>query len=161
MSASSAAGGYLSVRDTFRGRHVFITGASGFLGKTLVEKILREVPDVGGLYLLIRPRKGFSVDERMRQEVVQSEIFTRLRAERGAADFDAFVRAKVHAVPGELTHENCGMTPEWRARLYASIEIIMHVAAVVGMSVSRISTRMHLLVFVHRIDREIVVCVCV
>ena len=40
---------------------------------------------------------------------------------------------QVHAVPGELTHENCGMTPEWRARLYSSIEIIMHVAAVVGM----------------------------
>lgn len=41
--------------------------------------------------------------------------------------------AQVHAVPGELTHENCGMTPEWRTRLYSSIEIIMHVAAVVGM----------------------------
>jgi hypothetical protein len=116
----SGSGAVPSVRETFRGKHVLITGSSGFLGKCLVEKILREIPDIGGLHLLVRPRKGFSTYERMQQEIVQSEIFTNLRAQR--PDFDAFVKAKLHAVPGELTQENCGMSKVWihlnfRARL--------------------------------------------
>lgn len=67
----------------------------------------------------------------MRQEVVQSDIFMRLRAQLGAEGFEAMIKQKVHAVPGELTHEYCGMAPDMRDRLHNTIEIIMHVAAVV------------------------------
>ena len=44
--------------EFYRGRSVFITGATGFLGKVLVEKLLRSCPDIKAVYLLIRPKKG-------------------------------------------------------------------------------------------------------
>ncbi|CAI5527749.1 unnamed protein product [Closterium sp. Naga37s-1] len=37
------------------GKHVLITGATGFIGKVLVEKILLEQPRVGQMFLLIQP----------------------------------------------------------------------------------------------------------
>ena len=46
-----------TVRGTLEGKTLFITGATGFLGQPLVEKILRVAPGVDRLYLLIRPKK--------------------------------------------------------------------------------------------------------
>lgn len=51
--------------EFYRGRSVFITGATGFLGKVLVEKLLRSCPDIKAVYLLIRPKKGQDVSTRL------------------------------------------------------------------------------------------------
>ena len=45
----------LDIAGGLRGERIFITGATGFLGKVLVEKLLWSVPEVGKLLLLIRP----------------------------------------------------------------------------------------------------------
>ena len=44
-----------SIREFLSDRVIFLTGGTGFLGKALVEKILREAPEIRRLYLLIRP----------------------------------------------------------------------------------------------------------
>ncbi len=44
---------------------VFITGATGFMGKCLLEKILRSLPDVTQVMILVRPKRGKSMKERM------------------------------------------------------------------------------------------------
>lgn len=49
--------------NCFENQTVFITGATGFVGKVLVEKIL-QVCRVKKLYLLVRPKKGKSVADR-------------------------------------------------------------------------------------------------
>ena len=54
-----------TVPELFRHKDVFITGASGFLGRVLVEKLLRSCPDVGTLYLLLRPKKGVAPVDRV------------------------------------------------------------------------------------------------
>jgi fatty acyl-CoA reductase len=46
------------IGDTFKNRDIFITGGTGFLGKVLIEKFLRCLPEISQLYLLIRPKKG-------------------------------------------------------------------------------------------------------
>ena len=43
---------------------VLITGSTGFIGKALTEKLLRTCVTVSTIYLLIRPKKGQSCEER-------------------------------------------------------------------------------------------------
>jgi hypothetical protein len=47
----------LSVLETFHGKNVLITGGTGFLGKVIVEKLLRCVPNVGKIFLLVRAQR--------------------------------------------------------------------------------------------------------
>lgn len=63
--ATMAGGEYTSVKDFYRGRSIFITGGTGFMGKVLVEKLLRSCPGIKNIYLLMRPKKGQNVQQRL------------------------------------------------------------------------------------------------
>lgn len=62
-----------SIAEFYRGQTVFITGATGFMGKVLVEKLLRSCPDVDHLYLLMRPAKGKDVAARL-AEFIDNQV---------------------------------------------------------------------------------------
>lgn len=62
-----------SLPEFYAGRGIFITGATGFLGKVLVEKLMRSCPDIKALYLLIRPKKGKDSQERL-EEIFDSKV---------------------------------------------------------------------------------------
>jgi fatty acyl-CoA reductase len=42
----------------YEGQNIFTTGATGFLGKLLLEKLLHAFPDSRNIFLLVRPKKG-------------------------------------------------------------------------------------------------------
>lgn len=66
---------YATIPEFYRGRSVLVTGATGFMGKVMVEKLLRCCPDVDTLYLLVRPKKG--VDPKKRKEAfTSSQVIT-------------------------------------------------------------------------------------
>ena len=44
------------VRRYLRGKTVLLTGGTGFLGKVVVDRLLTCAPDIGRIYLLIRPQ---------------------------------------------------------------------------------------------------------
>lgn len=71
--ATMAGSEYTSVKDFYRDRSIFITGATGFMGKVLVEKLLRSCPDIKNIYLLMRPKKGQNVQERL-QELLNGPV---------------------------------------------------------------------------------------
>lgn len=60
----------------YAGRSIFITGATGFLGKVLIEKLLRSCPDVVEIFVLIRPKKGLSVNDRLKKILNNKVIST-------------------------------------------------------------------------------------
>lgn len=61
------------VDDMFTGRAVFITGGTGFMGKVLLEKILRTCNSVDTIYLLIRNKKGKEPRQRV-EEIFASPV---------------------------------------------------------------------------------------
>lgn len=55
----------VGVQEFYKGQTVLLTGATGFLGKAIIDKLLRTCPDVNKLYLLIRPKKGKDSQKRI------------------------------------------------------------------------------------------------
>lgn len=54
-----------TIPEFFQGKNIFVTGGSGFIGKVLLEKILRSCPDVGNIYILLRSKRGKDLKERL------------------------------------------------------------------------------------------------
>ncbi len=123
------------IADFLGGKTLFITGATGFLAKGLVEKVLCQVPEVGRIYLLIRPQRRpdrtvMSAQERLAREVFGSNAFARLRHRYGDR-FHGFVQEKVSPVAGDLTMDRLGLDAETHARLIKEVEIVINSAATV------------------------------
>ncbi|XP_055602545.1 putative fatty acyl-CoA reductase CG8306 [Uranotaenia lowii] len=112
-----------SVQSFYKNKNIFITGGTGFLGIAIVEKILRSCPDVGGIYLLMRPKKGKNVAERL-QEITTNAIFETLLQQ---VSDDIF--KKLHAVAGDVGEENLGLSLEDRSALAKTIDVVIHSAA--------------------------------
>lgn len=62
-----------TIPETFAGVDVFITGGSGFMGKVLIEKLLRSCPEIGHVFVLMRAKKGKSGHERV-NDLVQVPV---------------------------------------------------------------------------------------
>jgi fatty acyl-CoA reductase len=116
------------IASALEGRRIAITGATGFLGTALVERLIRSVPGCQ-LVLLVRPgRRG--AEERVRREVLRNDCFDRLRSELGD-DFDSETSRRVVAISGDVSRDGLGLSPEDAATL-ASCDVVVHSAAAVA-----------------------------
>ena len=113
-----------------RGQCILITGATGFLAKLLVEKVLYEQPDVGHLYLLIQPRGEQSAQQRL-DALLESPVFDRLRARYADAEggFALLAASKITAVPGNVAEEGLGLSPDDAHMLNTHVTVLINSAA--------------------------------
>lgn len=95
-----------SVRDWYKGKNVFVTGASGFLGIALLEKLLRTIPELGDVYLLLRPKKGKEIHERL-DEIKKNLIFEKLYETRSQDEVKRSVRDGVIGMSCTMVKEGC------------------------------------------------------
>ncbi|CAM0879225.1 unnamed protein product [Alopecurus aequalis] len=117
-----------SVVGYFRGKSILITGSTGFLGKVLVEKILRVQPDVKKLFLLIRASDIESAKLRIQNEVIGREIFQVLKQKHGVG-FDNFIDEKICPLVGDIMYEDFGLGISKHAELSEHIDVIVNSAA--------------------------------
>eukprot|EP00761_Pharyngomonas_kirbyi_P002199 gb/GECH01002203.1/.p1 GENE.gb/GECH01002203.1/~~gb/GECH01002203.1/.p1 ORF type:complete len:1156 (+),score=242.96 gb/GECH01002203.1/:1-3468(+) len=111
------------------GKSCFISGSTGFLAKVLVEKLLRD-SQIDKIYLLIRPKKQFSPNERLQRDIVDSPIFHRLKSELGTEEFTQLTK-KLIPVAGDVSHEKLGLSPEDREMIMENVHIMIHCAATI------------------------------
>lgn len=63
-----------SLTNFYKNKNIFITGSTGFVGVCLLEKILRTIPEHGVIYLLLRPKRGKEIGDRL-EEIKKNQIF--------------------------------------------------------------------------------------
>lgn len=81
------------VQKWYSGKNIFMTGGSGFLGVTLIEKIVRSMPDIGTIYLLLREKKGKPIQDRI-DDIKKNSVFESLYKTKTAEEVD-----RVHCGP--------------------------------------------------------------
>nr|ASV50723.1 fatty acyl-CoA reductase [Lissorhoptrus oryzophilus] len=112
----------VSIPNFFQNKKLFITGGSGFMGKVLIEKILRSCPDVSAIYVLLRPKKGKKLEERVK-EITDVALFDNLRIQRPEN------LKKIVPVFGDVSKLNLGLSLESTKQLKENINIVYHAAA--------------------------------
>lgn len=102
-----AEGAMSSVAAYYNGKSILITGATGFMGKVLMEKLLRSSPNVKAIYILVRPKAGQSMQNRVENMVnckVRILTLNRNKWELAAYKFN---NSQQHRVPGYSNPFHC------------------------------------------------------
>jgi fatty acyl-CoA reductase len=119
------------IADALAGKRIAVTGATGFLGTALVERLLRAVPDCE-LVLLVRAGRRSSAAQRVQREVIRNDAFDRLRADMGGAKaLDEVVARRIRVITGDVGRDGLGLSEADRAIL-AECDIVIHSAASVA-----------------------------
>jgi len=108
----------------YKGKNVFLTGGSGFLGKSIAEKLIR-VCDIGKIYVLIRPKKGKDTSQRL-QELFSSPEFLPLR-EAVPNYMD-----KIEGIHGDVSLPELGLSDQAKNTLIENCNVVIHAAATVN-----------------------------
>ncbi|KAI9556219.1 hypothetical protein GHT06_018793 [Daphnia sinensis] len=112
----------VSIQDFYSGRSVFVTGATGFMGKVLVEKLLRSCPGIDRLYLLIRPTSGKNTLVRL-QELINCKASEWLKQNQADA------LEKLIPINGDVSLPDLGLSLSDIQELSDNVSIVFHSAA--------------------------------
>ena len=134
VEAASRAKGPLSPSRVFRGKQIVVVGGTGFLGKVWVAMLLDRFPELGKMYLVVRPKQGQSVEERFWAQIASSPVFDPIREKHPGPAFEAFLRDKVVPIPGDVTNHELGLPESLLAELQGRIDAVVNVAGVVDFS---------------------------
>ena len=101
---------------------VLLTGATGFVGKVVLEELLRrrEELDIERVLVLVRARDLAHATARLRADVITSPCF---------AAHPRGWEARVEPLPGDVTRPALGLAPEARARVAGEVTHLIHCAA--------------------------------
>ncbi|KAH9645170.1 hypothetical protein HF086_005715 [Spodoptera exigua] len=113
--------GTSSVQQFYHGSTAFMTGGSGFLGKQLIEKLLRATK-ISKIYVLLRCKKGKTVQQRL-EETLKDPLYDKLREQQ--PDFVD----KVVAIPGDVSELKLGLSEKDWNTIADEVDLIFHLAA--------------------------------
>ncbi|XP_046473320.1 fatty acyl-CoA reductase wat-like isoform X1 [Neodiprion pinetum] len=110
------------IQEFYAGESILITGGTGFIGKILTAKLLRSCRNIGTIYLLVRPKKGKTSQERI-EALFENSVFHVLRAE-----CPQFAN-NVVGLAGDVESSELGLSAADRQRVINEVSIIFHAAA--------------------------------
>jgi fatty acyl-CoA reductase len=100
--------------------NVLLTGATGFLGQALLEKLLSAYPTIR-ICLLVRSRGAVSASQRI-DRLMRKPVFRRWRESAGEGEWQRIVKERVTIIDGDLS----GMT------VPSDIDVVIHAASIVS-----------------------------
>lgn len=117
------------IREALAGKRIAVTGATGFLGTALVERLLRAVPECE-VAVLVRPTRRSDAAQRLKRDLLRNDCFDRLRSQLGSR-FEAEMERRLQPMGGDVSIDGLGLDAEGMAIL-ASCDIVIHSAATVS-----------------------------
>src|SRR5205807_1319067 len=118
------------ISERLAGKTLLVTGSTGFVGKSIVEKLLRSVPEVGRVTLAIRSSPRRPAADRLDKEVLSSPAFRRLKEELGEEGFRKLEAEKLTVLEIDLGRDGLGLSEAGRKELLGC-DIVIHSAAAV------------------------------
>ncbi len=115
----------MSVRAALAGKHILLIGVTGFIGKVWLVKLLTSLVEIGKIYLLIRRQRSNTALQRFEKIVEESPVFESLH-ERYGDELASFLGGRVEVVEGDVCRPGLGLDPETRARLVASLDLVVN-----------------------------------
>ena len=119
----------LGVLESFKDKTFFITGCTGFIGKVLLEKIMRSIPEFRRIYVMVRPKKGLTLQKRL-EDIFKYEVFEPYFTANPHMR-DGW-REKVMPIGGDLELKGLGLTDEHRDILLNEVHFVINSAASVN-----------------------------
>ncbi|CAH0402959.1 unnamed protein product [Chilo suppressalis] len=107
----------------YAGREVFITGATGFVGQVLTERLLSTCPDISCLHLLVRVKENESLKTKL-NKIKDLQLFDVLRGKNPKQ------LEKLNLIPGDITRPNLGLNETSVAELH-NVSVVFHLAATI------------------------------
>jgi long-chain acyl-CoA synthetase len=120
----------LSIDESYAGKHILLTGASGFLGKVWLTIMLQRDPGVARYYIVLRRKATRTARQRFERIIQTSPAFRPLH-ERYGKDLAAFINERIELIDGDVSSEGLGIEPETAARLRRDVDLIVHCAGLV------------------------------
>ncbi|KAL7013338.1 hypothetical protein ACKWTF_015342 [Chironomus riparius] len=114
----------ISISEFYNGQNIFLTGGTGFIGKVLIEKLLRSCPGIDNIYLLCRSKKGKNINERL-EEITSSPAFDLLREQNPQA------LNKIILIEGDVAMLELGISKDDQEVLKDKVSIVIHSAATI------------------------------
>ncbi len=118
------------IAEQLRGQRIFVTGATGFVGTALTERILRCIPE-SKLVLLVRDGRRRGATERVKREILRNNAFDRLRDHLGSDGFETMTTQRIEVVAGDVGTNGLGLDADGTAAL-AACDLVIHSAATVA-----------------------------
>ncbi|KAK9196493.1 hypothetical protein WN943_004622 [Citrus x changshan-huyou] len=118
----------IGIEKFFVGKSFFVTGATGFLAKVLIEKILRTAPEVGKIFLLIKAESEEAASKRLKDEVINAELFKCLQQTYGEC-YQDFMLNKLVPVVGNISESNLGLEGDLAKVIANEVDVIINSAA--------------------------------
>lgn len=148
----------LSVRSTLAGKHIFLAGVTGFIGKVWLAHLLNELPQVGKIYLLVRRQRTTTAQLRFEKILEESPVFDPLYKRLGKQSTN-FVADRVEVVEGDVSQPGLGMDPETRHRLARVLDLVVNSSGLTDFNpdlrdalASNVAPAAHLLEFLRASD---------
>lgn len=112
------------ITEFYANKSIFITGVTGFVGKVLLEKLLRACRNLRTIYVLLRSKDGQDHKQRL-EELLTCQIFRQIKRECPT------MLTKIVPISGDISLPNLGISDSDTNILIKHVSVVFHSAATV------------------------------